>query len=143
MQVKIDRKWRKPTYTIGIVYIDDERFCESMEDTDRGLRQDMSVGEISRIKVAGETAIPTGKYKVAMTYSPRYNRMMPQIMNVKGFAGIRIHSGNTAKDSLGCVLLGVATNPDKKEWIGDSRNTCKKFEELLNKAGGTCDLEII
>lgn len=143
MLVAIERKWKKDTYTIGRVFIDGNFFSNSMEDRDRGLTKNMPLVDIQRIKVYGETAIPTGKYKVTMTYSHKYKRMMPQIMNVKGFSGIRIHSGNTAKDSLGCVLLGVATNPDKKEWIGDSRNTCKKFEELLIAAGGTCDLEIV
>lgn len=140
MRVLVDRKWKKDTYTIGRVYIDGEFYCNSMEDKDRGLADWMSVGEISKKKVYGETAIPTGKYKVTMTYSAKYKRVMPQVMNVKGFAGIRIHSGNTAKDSLGCILLG---KNDKPGWISNSRNICKKFEELLVKAGGTCDLEIV
>lgn len=100
----------------------------------------MSEGEISRLKVYGETAIPRGKYKVTMTYSAKYKRVMPQMMNVKGFTGIRIHSGNTAKDSLGCILLG---KNDKTGWISNSRNTCAEFEKRLIAAGGTCDLEIV
>lgn len=140
MLVVIERKWKKDTYTIGRVFIDGNFFANSMEDRDRGLIKNMPLVDIRRIKVYGETAIPTGKYKVTMTYSPKYKRVMPQIMNVKGFTGIRIHSGNTAADSLGCILLG---KNDKVGWISNSRETCKKFEELLNKAGGTCDLEII
>ena len=140
MKVTIERKWKKDTYTIGIVSIDGVQFCNSMEDRDRGLRQDMNIGEISRLKVAGTTAIPSGKYKVSMTYSPKYKRIMPQIMNVKGFSGIRIHSGNTAKDSLGCVLLG---KNDKVGWISNSRATCERFEAILKANGGICDLEII
>lgn len=140
MLVVIERKWKKDTYTIGRVFIDGNFFSNSMEDKDRGLTKDMPLAEIKKRKVYGETAIPTGKYKVTMTYSPKYKRMMPQIMNVKGFSGIRIHSGNTAADSLGCILFG---KNDKVGWISNSRETCKRFEELLNKAGGTCDLEII
>ena len=140
MNVLIDRKWKKDTYTIGIVHVDGVRFCNSMEDRDRGLRQDMNVGEISRMKVYGVTAIPTGKYKVTMTYSPKYKRMMPQVMDVKGFSGIRIHSGNTAEDSLGCILLGVNNAVGR---VNNSRATCAKFEDMLTKAGGTCGLEII
>ena len=139
MKVLIERKWPKPSYTIGRVYIDGEFFCNSLEDRDRGLRQDMSVGEISRIKIVGETAIPTGKYKVTMTYSAKYKRVMPQIMNVPGYTGVRIHSGNTAADTLGCILLG---KNDKPGWISQSRDTCKRFEELLVAAGGTCELEV-
>lgn len=140
MNVSINRKWKKDTYTIGLVYIDGEFFCNSLEDRDRGLRQDMDVGEIARMKVAGETAIPTGKYIVTMTYSPKYKRVMPQIMNVPGYTGGRIHSGNNAKDTEGCILLG---KNDKVGWISNSRETCKKFEELLVASGGTCDLEIV
>lgn len=139
MKVRIERKWKKDGYTVGRVYIDDVFFCNSMEDKDRGLRQDMSVGEISRLKVDGVTAIPTGKYKVSMTYSPKYKREMPHVMNVKGFTGIRIHSGNTAADSEGCILLG---NNNRVGWISNSRETCKRFEQMLINAGETCDLEI-
>lgn len=140
MYVLLDRKWKKDTYTIGRVYIDGVFFSNSMEDKDRGLQQYMSVGEIERLKVYGETAIPRGKYKVTMTYSPKYKRLMPQVMNVKGFSGIRVHSMNTAKDSLGCIGLG---KNDKKGRISNSRATCAEFEKLLIAAGGTCDLEIV
>lgn len=140
MQVRIDRKWKKPAYTIGRVYIDGEFFCNSMEDCDRGLRQDMPVAEIQKRKVYGLTAIPSGKYKVSMTNSTKYCRVMPQVMNVKGYSGVRIHSGNTAEDSLGCILLG---DNDKVGWISNSRKRCKEFEEKLTAAGGTCDLEIV
>lgn len=140
MNVVIERKWKKDTYTIGRVYVNDVFLCNSIEDKDRGLEQYMSAGEIDRLKVYGETAIPRGNYKVTMTYSPKYKRVMPQIMNVPGFAGIRIHSGNTAKDSLGCVLLGDNT---KVGYISNSRMRCAEFEKMLKEAGGTCDLEIV
>ena len=139
MKVLLDRKWKKKDYTIGEWIVDGKKMCNSMEDRDRGLQQYMNDGEIAMLKEYGETAIPTGKYKVTMTYSPKYKRMMPQVMNVKGFAGVRIHSGNTAKDSLGCILLG---DNDKKGWISNSRKRCQEFEEMLIAAGGTCDLEI-
>ena len=139
MKVLLDRKWKKEGYTIGEWTVDDKKMCNSMEDRDRGLQQYMSDGEIARLKEYGETAIPTGKYKVTMTYSPKYKRMMPQVMNVKGFTGVRIHSGNTAQDSLGCILLG---DNDKKGWISNSRKRCEEFEKMLIAAGGTCDLEI-
>ena len=139
MYVLIERKWPKSEYTIGRVYINDTFFCNSMEDCDRGLKQWMSVAEIEAAKVYGETAIPKGKYIVTMDYSPKYKRAMPHVVNVKGFSGIRIHSGNTAKDSLGCILLG---KNDKPGWISNSRATCAEFEKRLIAAGGTCELEI-
>lgn len=140
MHVRIERKWPKSEYTIGRVYINDTFFCNSMEDCDRGLQQWMSVAEIDASKIYGETAIPKGKYIVTMDYSPKYKRAMPHVMNVKGFSGIRIHSGNTAKDSLGCILLG---KNDKVGWISNSRATCAEFERRLIAAGGTCELEIV
>ena len=140
MHVLIDRKWPKRDYTIGLVYINDTFFCNSMEDCDRGLQQWMSVPEIEAAKVYGETAIPKGKYIVTMDYSPKYKRAMPHIMNVKGFSGIRIHSLNTAKDSFGCIGFGYN---DKKGWISNSRATCAEFEKRLIAAGGTCELEIV
>lgn len=139
MQVILERAWPREAYTIGKVFVDGVRFCESIEDRDRGLTQEMSEAEIARIKVYGETAIPKGRYVVKTTYSPKYKRNMPEVLNVKGFSGIRIHSGNTAADSLGCILLGRNT---KVGMVTDSRKTCQAFEQLLQKAGGMCELII-
>lgn len=139
-EVRLERAWRRETYTVGKVFLDGQRFCESMEDKDRGLTQDMSEEEIKRVKVYGETAIPAGVYTVKMTYSPKYKRMMPEVLNVPGYSGIRIHSGNTAKDSLGCILLGRNT---KVGMVTESRKTCKEFERLLEAAGGECKLTIV
>jgi hypothetical protein len=76
----------------------------------------------------GETAIPTGHYEVEITYSPKYKRMMPEIKDVKGFSGIRIHSGNTAKDTLGCLIVGKNTVVGM---VTDSRKTYYKLFEIL------------
>lgn len=140
MKVVVERKWKKEAYTIGRVYIDGEFFSNSLEDRDRGLTQNMSEKEIKAKKVYGETAIPSGKYIVKMTYSPRFKRKMPQIMDVKGFSGIRIHSANDAKELEGCQAYGKNTMPGK---VTESRATVKKFEDILMKAGGTCELEIV
>ena len=139
MEVVLTRNFKKPDYTIGRFYINGSYFCNSMEDTDRGLRQDMPLAEIKAKKVYGETAIPAGTYTVRMTYSPKYKRNMPEVLNVPGYSGIRIHSGNTAADSLGCILLG---NNTKKGMITQSRATCKEFETILNAHGGECKLTI-
>jgi len=66
----------------------------------------MSNTEISKIKVYAQTAIPTGKYQIVMTYSSKFKKVMPLLLNVPGFAGIRIHSGNTADDTEGCIITG-------------------------------------
>lgn len=140
MQVTLWRKYRKPCYTIGRLYIDGVFFCNTLEDTDRGLAQYMSVGEIANIKIKGATAIPTGAYKVQRTYSPKYKRLMPQVMNVKGYAGIRIHSGNTAADTEGCILLGDNTAVGR---LTNSRKRCVEFETKMQINGNVCDLEIV
>lgn len=128
MIIKIDRKYKKNEYTIGNLYIDDVFYCNTLEDRDRGLTQDMSLESIKRIKQFGTTAIPTGTYEVDITYSPKFKRDLPIIRNVKGFDGIRIHSGNTAKDTLGCILLGKNTEVGK---VTNSKTTCNQFFNII------------
>jgi hypothetical protein len=106
MRLTLMRIANKPTYCIGKLYIDGVYFCDTLEDTDRGLDDKMSEEEIKELKVYGETAIPSGIYPITLTYSPKYKKNMPLINNVKGYSGIRIHSGNTHKDTEGCLLVG-------------------------------------
>lgn len=93
--------------TIGTLYIDDHFFCYTIEDKDRGLKDSMSLIEIKARKIFGITAIPSGTYRVVLSMSNRFNRLMPEVLNVKGYEGIRIHRGNAATDSLGCPILGM------------------------------------
>lgn len=139
MEIVLHRQYPKPTYTIGKLYIDGQYFCDTCEDTDRGLDQMMPTPEILKRKIQNETAIPTGEYIVRFTYSPRFKRLMPQIENVKGFSGVRIHAGNTAKDTEGCVLLGKNTI---KGGVTNSRAWVTKFETALKVAGGVATLKI-
>ena len=131
MILTLDRKYKLPTYTIGKLYIDGEYFCDTLEDKDRGLTDSMFVSEISKIKIKKETAIPTGTYKVTITYSNRFKKNMPLINNVKGFEGIRIHSGNTNQDTEGCILVGF--NKVKGNVI-NSRDTYNKLFSVLSKS---------
>lgn len=131
MNITLIRKYKLPTYTIGKLYIDEEYFCDTLEDKDRGLTDDMTVSEISNIKIKKETAIPTGTYKVTITYSNRFKKNMPLINDVKGFEGIRIHSGNTDKDTEGCILVGF--NKIKGNVI-NSRDTYNKLFSILSKS---------
>lgn len=131
MILTLDRKYKLPTYTIGKLYIDGEYFCDTLEDKDRGLTDNMAVSEISKIKIKKETAIPTGTYKVTITYSNRFKKNMPLINDVKGFEGIRIHSGNTDKDTEGCILVGF--NKVKGNVI-NSRDTYNKLFSILSKS---------
>lgn len=131
MKLKLVRKYRKENYTIGKLYVDGVYFCDTIEDKDRGLDDAMGLAEIMIKKRYGETAIPYGTYKVEITYSPKYKKLMPEIKNVKGFSGIRIHSGNTAKDTLGCLIIGRNTQVGM---VTESRKTYNKLFALMKDA---------
>ena len=116
MELELKRIARRDTYTIGHLYIDGVYFCDTCEDRDRGLRQDLPVSVNQARKVRGQTAIPTGRYRVTLgVKSPKYskkkqyaacNGYVPRLINVPAFDGILIHIGNTAADSEGCILVG-------------------------------------
>lgn len=142
MEILIDRKYKKATYTIGNLYLNGAWFCNTLEDRDRGLTQGMSTEQISKIKVWGETAIPTGKYIIRMDivspkyqgvkwYKDNFNGRMPRFETVKGFVGVLIHPGNTALDSNGCVLVGLNKAKGK---VLESRATFLKLWKTMEAA---------
>lgn len=107
-QVKL-KVIREPSFagcTLGKLYLDGAFFCDTLEDVDRKL-------ECGGEKIYGETAIPRGTYKVVLNFSNRFKRVLPQILDVKGFEGIRIHPGNTAADTHGCILVGSRDNHNR------------------------------
>lgn len=141
MRLTLRRIANRDTYCIGKLYINGKYFCDTLEDVDRGLNSAMTEEEIKDLKIKGETAIPVGIYKVLITYSPKYKRNMPLIANVKGYLGIRIHSGNTAKDTEGCILVGKNT---KVGMVTDSRNTYNAlFKRLQQKGSNDITIDII
>ena len=134
MRLTLIRKYRNSDYCIDKLYINNTYFSDVLEDPDRGLQDSMSLEEIKKIKIKGNTCIPYGTYDIIITYSPRFKRNLPLLLNVKGFEGIRIHSGNTPKDTEGCLLPGF--NKIKGQVI-DSRITTDKLiaqiQQVLNK----------
>lgn len=130
MQILLKRIAKKDTYTIGKLYIDGVYFCDTLEDKDRGLTQSMQLSEIKNKKVYGQTAIPTGTYQLTITYSNRFKQLMPLINNVPGYAGIRIHVGNTSKDTDGCILVGVNKVVGK---VLESKITYQKLYQKLSQ----------
>lgn len=98
MRIKILRSslWRD--YTLGQLFVDGQYLCDTLEPP------------IREVKVPGKTAIPFGEYQVLVTWSPKFKRRLPLIKNVPNFEGVRIHCGNSLKDTAGCVLVG--------EWNG-------------------------
>lgn len=106
MELQLKRIAKKPTYTIGRLSINGHYICDTLEPTDRGLNQSMTLDEIKSVKIKGKTAIPAGRYKVIMSYSPKFKKNLPLLMNVPAFSRILIHSGNFSKDTQGCILCG-------------------------------------
>ena len=138
MELKVIRKAKKSEYTIGRMYINGVYFCDTLEDCDRSLTQDMSLEEIKAKKVYGKTAIPTGTYEIDMnTISPKfkdrswakpYGGKIPRLVNVPGFDGILVHPLNNASESLGCIGCGKNSI---KGMITDSTRT---FHTLMSKS---------
>ena len=128
MRIELVRIAFKSTYTIGKLYVDGKYFSDVLEDKDRGLDSSMTESEILEKKVKGQTAIPTGHYVINITYSPKYKRMMPLLLDVKGFSGIRIHSGNTAKDTEGCLIVG---KNKKVGMVLESRDTYQRLFKMM------------
>lgn len=120
------RKYRKEAYTIGQLFENGVFLCNTIEDRDRGLNNNMAASAILKIKVPNETAIPTGTYKLVVSESPKFKRDLIEVVGVPGFVGIRIHKGNTAQNSAGCIIPGINTEKGK---VTDST----KYEELLTK----------
>lgn len=98
---------REPTVegtTFGSLYIDGHRFCDTLEDPIR----EVAGVPVEKWKIKGETAIPAGAYPLVLSQSLRFARLLPEVLNVPGFVGIRIHAGNTIADTEGCLLVGSA-----------------------------------
>lgn len=128
MEILVERKYKKENYTIGKLYINGEYFCDTLEDKDRGLNQDMALAELQELKEYGKTAIPTGRYKIEITWSNLFKKMLPILIDVPAYRYIRIHSGNTHKDTEGCILLGFNLAVGK---VLNSRKTMAEFMSIL------------
>ena len=108
MELLLERKYLKSNYTIGKLYINGKFFCNTLEDCVRDINKNGTF-DCGEFKIKEHTAIPYGKYEVNITYSPKFRRELPLLLNVPFFEGIRIHRGNTHKDSSGCILVGENT----------------------------------
>lgn len=130
-------------YTIGKLYVDGAYFCDTIEDADRGLYQNMGIDNIHIVKDQNKdgchtndciTAIPYGEYKITLAVkSPKYSKVasykfcegyVPRLMNVPGFEGVLIHIGNTASHSAGCILVG------ENKAVGQVLNSTATFQRL-------------
>ena len=127
MKLLLRRTYKAKTYTIGRLYIDDVYFCDTLEDV---IRPD-------GVKVYGETAMPDGKYKVIINMSNRFKCLMPLLIDVPMFEGIRIHSGNTDKYTHGCILVG---RNKAKGMITESRKTFEKLMTFMHGENMTIEI---
>ena len=133
---------RKRSYCISHIYIDGEYYCDAIEDYDRGLDESWTLTQIKKVKVASQTAIPTGHYKVNMhRHSPKFgassyaggyyvkfcNGYVPCLDPVRGYAGILIHKGVNENSSAGCVIIGLNKS------VGSVTDSQKMWEGLYNK----------
>lgn len=123
MELKLRRIAKRNTYTIGRLLINGEYFCDTLEPKVRDLSKEL--------KVKGKTAIPAGRYRLYLTYSSRFKRILPLVDNVPQFSGVRIHRGNTAKDTEGCILVGYNREVGK---VLDSAVTEQRLMAILQNA---------
>lgn len=123
MKLTLNRIFLGSSATIGELLINDKHLCDTIEDRVR------PEGE----KVYGKTAIPEGTYEVKLTHSPRFKKILPEILNVPNFSGIRIHTGNSSKDTEGCIIVGT-WDGEKEDWVGSSKIAFDKLMSLLEEA---------
>lgn len=137
MEWKCNRIFRTDTYTISEFLIDGVFICDMLEDAVRPLPE--TCPNTSKWKececvekIKHETAIPAGTYKVVLSYSNAFKKILPEIQNVPHFLGIRIHTGNSPKDTSGCLIPG--TWDEKGAWVSSSTIAFNKIIEYAKKA---------
>lgn len=116
--------------TIGKLYFNNKFICYILEDKDRKIKQTDSIDYINKIKVHSKTCIPYGKYEIQLTFSNRFKKVLPLLLNVPGFEGVRIHPGNTDKDTEGCLLPGKTFS---KDFVGQSRQAFMEVFNIIEK----------
>lgn len=143
INLNLDRIFLGSHYTIGRLYVDGILFSDTLEDVSRDLNHDGDLDDPGEEKIWGETSIPYGRYRVEVTYSPKFRRLLPLIYNVWGFIGIRIHRGRYPSHTSGCVLVGE--NRIKGQLL-NSEYYEKKLTNLLYQyqlAGGQIYINVI
>lgn len=122
MEIKLVRRLGTAGFTEGKLYVDGEFECYTVEDA---VRVD---------KVYGKTAIPKGKYEVVITMSNRFQKNLPLLLNVPGFEGVRIHSGNSSKDTEGCIIVGSVNDRNDDDWVGGSKVAMSRLMPKIEAA---------
>jgi hypothetical protein len=131
MNIQVIRETFTSKSTIGKMYIGGRFFCYTLEDVDRDKNKDGDLNDPGEQKVYGQTAIPRGTYKVIVNMSNRFKVLMPLLLSVPGFEGIRVHNGNTSEHTHGCLLVGESKG---KDFIGGSKMAFAKLMDILTKS---------
>jgi len=131
MELELARTVKTNNSTIGELKINGVFECFILEDRDRGLKQSMTISELTELKVRTRTAIPSGRYEIVISFSQRFQKMLPLLLNVPAFEGIRIHPGNTDADTEGCLLPGKNKASDM---VTNSRVAFKTLFEKIQAA---------
>lgn len=127
MEIKLVRTKGTKGFTEGKLFINGVFECFTVEDEDRKL-------ESGGTKIQNKTAIPKGIYNVIISMSNRFKKFLIEILNVNGFSGIRIHSGNSSKDTEGCIIVGSINNRDDDDWVGASKVAYEKLHKKVKEA---------
>lgn len=143
MNLRLHRRYLGPEYTIGSLFIGGQYICDTIEDKVRDHNQDGDLDDPGEGKVPTKTAIPYGIYTVDLTMSPKFKRILPIVLNVKHFTGIRIHKGRTAEHSHGCILPGE--NKRKGQVLYSQKYEMLIIEKMIAaiKRGEGLRLEIV
>jgi len=129
MKLLLNRRFLGESYTIGDLFIDDAFYGNTLEDKVRDGNMDGDLTDPGEEKIYGQTAIPYGKYKVILSFSNRFKRILPLLLDVPHFTGIRIHPGNTAEDTHGCILVGL--NSEKGKVLSSQETFNRVMARLL------------
>lgn len=127
MEIELKRSIFTDNSTIGMLSIDGHFECYVLEDVVR----EVPGVSVQNWKVKSCTAIPEGRYQIARTMSPRFGRVLPLLIGVKGFDGIRIHPGNDADDTEGCLLPGLHK---AKDMVTESRAAFNALDAKIEEA---------
>ncbi len=129
MEILLERNIYTNDSTIGELTFGDKKVF-TLEDKVRDINKDGDLLDKGEEKVYGETAIPSGTYQIVITYSNRFKKPLPLLLNVRGFEGIRIHAGNTKANTYGCILLGLGKQTNM---ITESRDAMSIFMPWLSR----------
>lgn len=127
MDIELKRTVFTDQSTIGMLSIDGDFACYVLEDVVR----EIPGQAVSTWKVRAQTAIPQGRYRVERNFSPRFGKLLPILVGVPGFDGIRIHPGNVAGDTEGCLLPGLHKAQDK---VTDSKVAFMQIDAKIKEA---------